>query len=159
MIDAKVSKSGDTMTGNLTVGSAKMQTNGYVVGTWFQSNANIALGEKGTKFVVHHNNWFYTRTAEQTRGDIGAAAVADYTATVSTSWSGTAALFTQNVAISGIAATDKPIIDLVPSTTAWETQEAEWGKIVKAESYNGGIKFYAREKTTTALSISVKVVK
>ena len=39
----KVNKSGDTMTGDLTVGSAKMQTNGYVTGTWLRSTEKIAM--------------------------------------------------------------------------------------------------------------------
>lgn len=159
LIDGKVSKSGDTMSGDLTVGQAKMQTNGYVISTWIQSKANLALNTKAANFVVHYNNWFYTRTAEQTRDDIGAAAVADYTATVTTSWSGSSAPFTQTVSISGILAADTPIIDLVPTTSAYATQETEWAKIVKAEAVAGGIKFYAKEKTTTALPIKVKIIK
>ena len=66
-----VSKSGDTMTGNLTVGSASMQTNGYVTGTWFQTTANTALNKAPTKIAVLENGWVYSRTPEQIKSDIG----------------------------------------------------------------------------------------
>lgn len=83
----------------------------------------------------------------------------DYTASITTSWDGTTAPYTQLVAISGVTAADVPIIDLVVDTTSYDTQEAEWSKIIKAETYAGGIKFYAREKTTVQLTINVKAVR
>lgn len=69
-VDA-VNKAGDTMTGNLTVGSASMQTNGYVTGTWLKTTANIALSKTPTKIAVLDDGWVYSRTPEQIKSDIG----------------------------------------------------------------------------------------
>ena len=66
-----VSKTGDTMTGNLTVGSASLQTNGYVTGTWLRTTANISLGSAASKIAVINDGWIYTRTAAQIKSDIG----------------------------------------------------------------------------------------
>lgn len=80
-----VSKAGDTMTGDLTVGSAKMQTNGYVTGTWLRSTANIALSTKPSQIAVVNDGWVYTRTPEQIADDIGAITSEDLTQTLGTS--------------------------------------------------------------------------
>ena len=80
-----VAKAGDTMTGDLTVGSAKMQTNGYVTGTWLRSTANIALSTKPSQIAVVNDGWVYTRTPEQVADDIGAITSGDLTQTLGTS--------------------------------------------------------------------------
>ena len=65
------SKTGDTMTGNLTVGSASLETNGYVTGTWLKTTANIASNSAASKIAVINDGWIYTRTAAQIKSDIG----------------------------------------------------------------------------------------
>lgn len=70
-IDGKVNKSGDTMTGTLTVGSASLQTNGYVTGTWLKTTADIALSSTPTKIAVINDGWVYSRTPAQIKADIG----------------------------------------------------------------------------------------
>ena len=82
-VDA-VAKTGDTMTGDLTVGSAKVQTNGYVTGTWLRSTANIALSTKPSQIAVVNDGWIYSRTPEQIAGDIGAITSGDLTQTLGT---------------------------------------------------------------------------
>ena len=66
-----VSKTGDTMTGNLTVGSASLQTDGYVIGTFLKTTANIALGSAASKIAVINDGWVHSRTTEQIKSDIG----------------------------------------------------------------------------------------
>lgn len=80
-----VAKAGDTMTGDLTVGSAKMQTNGYVTGTWLRSTANIALSTKPSQIAVVNDGWVYSRTPEQIADDIGAITSGDLTQTLGAS--------------------------------------------------------------------------
>lgn len=80
-----VAKAGDTMTGDLTVGSAKMQTSGYVTGTWLRSTANIALSTKPSQIAVVNDGWVYTRTPEQVADDIGAITSGDLTQKLGTS--------------------------------------------------------------------------
>ena len=62
---------------------------------------------------------------------------------------------TQSVSVSGITANHNAILDVVTSTSNYEAQQTEWAKVYKAETYNGGIKFYAKEATSTALTIQV----
>ena len=71
--------------------------------------------------------------------------------TLSTTWND----LIQNVSVSGITANHNAILDIVTTTSDFETQQAEWSKIYKAETYEGGIKFYAKEATSTALTIQV----
>ena len=70
-----VSKTGDTMTGNLTVGSASLQTNGYITGTWLKTTANTALSSAASKIAVINDGWVYSRTTEQIKSDIGLGSV------------------------------------------------------------------------------------
>lgn len=64
--------SGGTLTGNLTVGSANINTNGYVVGTWLQGTATNHLTNAATKIAVQDGSgWVYHRTAEEIKSDIG----------------------------------------------------------------------------------------
>lgn len=69
-----LAKSGGTLTGNLTVGSAKIQTNGYVIGTWLQTTAGNASSSAMQKVCVQSpDGWIYTRTLDQLRNDMNAA--------------------------------------------------------------------------------------
>ena len=61
----------------------------------------------------------------------------------------------QNVSVSGVTANHNAILDVVTSTSNYEAQQTEWAKVYKAETYEGGIKFYAKEATSTALTIQV----
>ncbi len=84
------------------------------------------------------------------------------TATLTTaSWTGTTSPYSQSVAVSGILATDTPIIDIVTSGT-YSTDEARieaWGYIYRAVTADGSITFYATEKPTVSLPIQIKVVR
>lgn len=72
-IDGCVKKTGDTMTGDLKVGAASIQANGYVNGTWLKTTANTHLSTPATKVAVLDSaGWVYHRTADEIREDIGA---------------------------------------------------------------------------------------
>lgn len=73
------------------------------------------------------------------------------TITLGTTWTD----LTQSVSVSGITSSHNAILDIVTTTSDYETQQEEWSKIYKAETYDGGIKFYAKEATSTALTIQV----
>ena len=66
-----VSKTGDTMTGNLKVGLASLETKGYVTGTWFKTLANIASSSAASEIAVINDGWIYSRTTAQIKSDIG----------------------------------------------------------------------------------------
>lgn len=73
------------------------------------------------------------------------------TITLSTTWND----LIQNVSVSGVTASHNAILDIVTTTSDFEAQQAEWSKVYKAETYDGGIKFYAKEATSTVLTIQV----
>lgn len=97
-----------------------------------------------------------------TAGKIASNAVsAVYTATLDTTWSGSAAPYTKAQTISGILATDKPIIDLVPSATFAdaEAQEEAWANIFRAVTSANTITFYAKDKPTVSIPIQVRCIR
>lgn len=85
--------------------------------------------------------------------------VLNYTITLGTSWSGSAAPYTQAIAVSGILATDTPILDLVATTSGYSDEETAWSNVFKAVTSTDTITFYAKDKTTQSISINVKVVR
>jgi hypothetical protein len=91
---------------------------------------------------------------------IGHVYAAEFTATLSTSWSGSAAPHTQTVTINGITSAHNPIIDVVMSGTYSTDQQRieQWGYIYRAVTGTNQITFYASEKPTVSLPIRVKVV-
>ena len=92
---------------------------------------------------------------------IGHVYAAEFTATLSTSWSGSAAPYTQTVTINGITSAHNPIIDVVMSGTYSTDQQRseQWGYIYRAVTGANQITFYASEKPTVSLPIRVKVVR
>jgi hypothetical protein len=87
---------------------------------------------------------------------------ATLTATLDTDdWTGTEAPFAQIQEVSGILATDVPIVDVVLSGD-WEVDEARleaWGYIYRIVTSNDSITAYAREKPDVALPLQLKVVR
>lgn len=87
---------------------------------------------------------------------------ANYTATVSTSWTGTSAPFTQSIPVSGITSTDNPIIFPIynSNNNTAITEQETWLTIGKITTANNSITVTCfEEKPTTALNIQLKVVR
>ena len=93
-----------------------------------------------------------------TRQKLGANAVSNtYTATLNTTWSGSAAPYTKAQTINGILAADYPIVDLVPSETYSDAKEQEdaWSSIFRIVASANTLTFYAHEKPSVSLPIKV----
>lgn len=91
----------------------------------------------------------------------GCAEVETYTATISTTWSGSGP-YTQTVDITGITSTDTPIVDLVldSDTDIALNQLEAWGCVSKIETATDSITVTCLEdKPTTAIPIQLKVVR
>lgn len=72
LISAKVNKTGDTMTGDLVVGSSKIGSNGYVEGTWLRStNVTNKGSQTGKIAVIDSSGWIYYRTPEEIKAETG----------------------------------------------------------------------------------------
>lgn len=126
-------KSGGTMTGNINM------------------NGKTLTGVATPTATTDAANKYYVDEKRQT-----------FTATLGTTWAGSAAPYTQTVSVIGILATDFPHITPVYSTTlatALAQQEA-WGMVSYAEAVTGGIKFTCPEdKPTVAVPIQIEVMR
>ena len=67
----KVNLSGDTMTGDLKVGSSSIGTNGYIEGTWLKTTKAT---ESAGDFATISGGWIYKRAPANVLGDIGGQA-------------------------------------------------------------------------------------
>lgn len=92
----------------------------------------------------------------------GCAEVETYTTTISTSWTGSSAPYTQTVTVTGITSSDTPIVDVILSTTTSTAlnQLEAWGCVSKIETETDSITVTCLEdKPTTAIPIQLKVVR
>ena len=85
----------------------------------------------------------------------------DYTTTLNTTWSGSAAPYTKEQTINGILATDKPLIDIVPSATFAdaEKQADAWALIYRAVTTANKITFYAKAKPTVSIPLQIRCIR
>lgn len=114
----------------------------------------VTIGSSGKTFDGRGN-------VSYSLGEIGAASTVTYSATLSTTWSGTSAPYTKTVTVNGILAADNPIFDVVMSGT-YSTDSVrleEYGKIYRLTTTANSITFYAKEKPTVSLPIQLKVVR
>ncbi len=82
-----------------------------------------------------------------------------YSGTLGTSWAASGEIFTQSVSVSGILASDTPVLDLICSTSNFEAEQEAWGKVFKAVCSANTITFYASEATEVSVSFNAKVVR
>ena len=69
--DAMLPLAGGTMTGNLTVGSASIGTNGYIQGTWLKTTGSIHSANAPADYPVLSGGWIYSRTKAEMKSDLG----------------------------------------------------------------------------------------
>lgn len=89
------------------------------------------------------------------------AIIETYTINLGTTWTGTEAPYTQDVAVPGILATDNPIIGLLQSSS-YETAQAQlqdYGKLYRAVTSADTVTFYAKESTSNSLTLQLKVIR
>lgn len=85
--------------------------------------------------------------------------VKTYTAQVGTAWMNKTGYYTQDIAVEGIKAADNPIVDLIASTSSFETEQEVYMNIFKVETKDGKITVYSSKETTKVINIQLKVVK
>ena len=84
-----------------------------------------------------------------------------YAATVTTTWTGSAAPYTQTITVTGITASDVPIVDFTPSGTyaTDKSYEEAFANIYRITTAANSITVYAHEKTTVALPIRLRCIR
>ena len=78
---------------------------------------------------------------------------------VSTTWTGDAAPYTQSIACSGMLATDVPkVYKIAPASVSdVDDYDDEFSKLYHVESSAGSITLYAKEQTTAVITVAVEV--
>jgi len=90
------------------------------------------------------------------------ATTAIYTATITTTWTGSAAPYTQDITLTGILATDTPVIDVLLSDTlaTAQAQEKAWNYVSRIKTSANKISVICNKtKPTTEIPIQIKVVR
>ena len=130
-------------------------TNGGAVGS--TPNLPIFTGTNGL---------LETKTIEDAKTALGASTSFKATGTLTTAgWTGTAAPYTQDLAVMGVLETDRPRVDPVLGTdsAARDLIKAAWQIATTSSNppyaYNGKITFYAASKPTTNIPVVVSVVR
>lgn len=122
-----------------------------VVTTYLYGNVTIPSGKK-----------YQINGVNLSASDVGAATRARYTASITTTWSGSSAPYTQNVSVSGILATDDVHITVNHSTTNATAilQQTAWNCVGKAVTAANSITFTCfEEKPVTAIPIIIEVIR
>lgn len=98
-----------------------------------------------------------------TRAKLALNAVSNlYTTTITTSWTGDAAPYSQSITVNGLLASDTPIIDIAPSSTYADAQNQmdAWAEIYKFSVLaDNTLTVYANSETTTAIPIQILCVR
>ena len=125
-------------------------------------NAQKLDGKTAAQFAAaQHSHAISAITGLQTALD-NKASVSTYSASLlSTGWTGDAAPYTQEVAVTGITAADTPLVDIVQTGTEVtdEPMREAWGVVTRIVSGAGKITAYASEKPAVNIPIQLKVVK
>ena len=125
--------------------------------------ARNALGLGNTSGAVPiANGGTGATSASAARSNLGAASRVSYTGTITTTWTGSSAPYTQAVTVSGILATDCPHITPVYSSTLSTAlaQKEAWSMVSKAETSANTVTFTCfEEKPTTAIPIQIEVIR
>lgn len=153
---------GGTLTGDLTVGSSSIKTNGYIKGTWLQTTAiTNKNANTGKVAVIDSEGWLYYRTPAEIVKEAGGsgATTVTYTATTSTSWTSTSDYYTQTITVSGLLATDNPIVSIIPTITNHENEWSAWNSVFKITTAANKLTLYSDEAIDIALSLQIKVVR
>ena len=90
-----------------------------------------------------------------------AASTVTYKVNIGTAWSGSAAPYRQTISVSGMLASDNPIVDVTPDST-YDTavsQVEAWGNIHRITTAANSITVYANDKTEVAIPIQLKCIR
>ena len=95
-------------------------------------------------------------------GSTGGASVTTYSVTIpSASWTGSSAPYTKTVTVTGLLATDEPIIDvnLTGTYTTDQTTRTNWSKVYDGDTATNSITFYADAVPTADIPVRIKVIR
>ena len=100
-------------------------------------------------------------TAGERAGWNAKANTTTLTATVPVAWAASGDFFYQNVSVPGMLAADNPVADILPGgdNAANKLYAEAWGKVLRADTYDGGVQIWCTEAPTVAFPVQFKVVR
>ena len=127
----------------------------WPAGSWIMCGAVSELFKRIKEEIDTH------KADYATLADLGHVKHGIYETTLNTTWTGSEAPFSKAQTVTGILATDNPIIDVVMSGTfaTDEARQEAWGYIYRAVTAANKITFYAMEKPEVSLPLQIKVVR
>lgn len=168
---------GDAVSGNFA--PLSFSFDGYLE-IWAKEKPTAAVTIPIATIIVNGGNGrgITNATGGITVGSIGTANLADnvvtapkiadgavsqtFTAIITADgWTGEAAPYTNAVTVTGLLATDAPLVDMIPSET-YETAEMEieaYANIYRMVTADNQLTAYATEKPTVDISIQIKAVR
>ena len=159
---AGISLSGTTFSNSGVRSIATGSANGTISVNTNGTSTDVAVKGLGTAAYTASSAYISSSSGAVKATNIASGAVStSYTATISTSWTGSEAPYTQSITVSGILASDTPIIDIVPSSTyaTAQAQEEAWSKIYRITTANNAITIYAHEKAEVEIPIKMVVIR
>lgn len=120
----------------------------------------VDIGANATNITQDSTHRFVTDAEKESWS--AKANTKTYTTTISTTWTGSNAPYTQTIAVSGILATDNPVVDCVLSaaTATALLQEKAWNCISRITTAANSITVTCnKKKPVTAIPIQLKVVR
>lgn len=117
------------------------------------ASGGIATGSIGTEQIAN--------------GSVNTAKIAAESRTqyfdvsVGTAWSGATAPYTQQINVPGLLESDRAVVRFSAPTSfdALEAQQEAFSMLYTAESSNGAITLYAKEKPTAAFAVVLEVAR
>jgi hypothetical protein len=89
----------------------------------------------------------------------GKSAVTYYTANIGTTWVDQTGYYTQDVTVTGLLTTDKPVVDYVPTLDFNADVAADYGNIYKMMASANTLTIYSKEISTNVIPIQIMVVR
>jgi len=147
----------ETIASNFTGGSEPAET--YAGMTWLDTSGTNPVKKERS---ADNTAWIVIGTfINGAFQNADRAKIETVTVTLGTTWVGSAAPFSQEVTVADMLATDNPQAGIVLSST-YDTAKAqikEYAKIYRAVTSAGKVTFYAKEATTTELTIQLKIIR
>ena len=154
--DAAMPKSGGTFTGAVNFpGGATATAEGYLSGTWLRTTANIHLFSTPSNYAVLNGGWVYSRTADETKSDLGVPSVVQGSS-LAVSWAADTTVsgysYKGTITLAGVTANHVPVVTFDPAT-------ANSGKYCPvAESGSGVVYIWSTTNTATTVQSVVAVL-
>lgn len=151
-----------SLSGSVEIVAAKLELGSVQTLAHQDANGNWVLNDpppdKGVETLKCATS---TADSTDTFANMGAGATKIFTTTVSTSWTASGSYFYQDVAVSGILATDTPVVGVNPGSdnAANVNYSLAMSNVFRITTSANSLRLWARAKPTVAFPIQIKVVR